>query len=113
MIKVAILACAIMSASLVDAQSLPERRVRQVLCVNAQDLTALTDQFEETPVARGITFDGALGSMVIFIGPNGSFSVVERTGDDTYCVLAVGNGFESVPAHIQQESKQRQQKGRL
>jgi hypothetical protein len=111
--KLLILVLAVMFTVQVTAQTLPERRVRQVLCVSGQDLTVLTDQFEETPVARGITFDGIAGSLVIFIGPTGSFTVVERTDDDTYCVLAVGVKFESVPADIQKESQQRQQKGRL
>ena len=111
--KLVIFALVVMFTMQATAQTLPERRVRQILCVSGQDLTVLTDQFQETPVARGITFDGIAGSLVIFIGPTGSFTVVERTDNDTYCVLAVGVKFESVPADIQKDSRQRQEKRRL
>jgi len=90
----------------------------QTVCLNAKDLTLLIDEFKEIPYVRGISrpiiSDGAPLSLVIFVNPKDrSFTIVERTADGVYCILAVGNNFEPVPREIQDEVKTEQEKGRL
>lgn len=90
----------------------------QTVCLNAKDLTSLVDEFKEIPYVRGISrpivSDGAPLSLVIFVNPKDkSFTIVEKAAENTYCILAVGNGFEPVPREIQDEVKNEQEKGRM
>ena len=90
----------------------------QTVCLNAKDLTSLIDEFKEIPYVRGVSSpiisDGVPLSLVIFVNPKDrSFTIAERADKDRYCILAVGNGFEPVPQHIQDEVKTEQEQGRL
>jgi hypothetical protein len=52
--------------------------------------------------------------LVIFANPTtGSFTIVEKAGEDLYCILAIGGGFEPVPKDIQDDVKQGQEKSTL
>ena len=90
----------------------------QTVCVDSQDLTALVDEFKELPYVRGITqstvIDSANLPMVIFVNPEtGTFTIAERTGADTFCLLAVGSGFSPVPRQIQDDVRDAQNKSSL
>jgi len=87
---------------------------RRAFCMDHKDLEILVERFQEIPLARGINVYPAPSSLVIFVNADtGSYSVVERVATDRYCVLAVGGSFESVPADIQKDTRQRQEKRRL
>jgi hypothetical protein len=101
-------------ANLAVAQDTGNEIQRKAFCMDRKDLETLVDRFSEIPLARGINVYPAPSSLVIFVNPDtGSYSVVERVATDQYCVLGVGGSFESVPADIQKNSRQRQEKRRL
>ena len=53
-------------------------------------------------------------SLVVFLNPTtGTFTIVEKAGDNLYCILAVGGGFEPVPKEIQEDVKKQQEKSTL
>lgn len=90
----------------------------QTVCVNLKDLSSTLDEFKEIPFARGLSTpmlqDGPPLSLVIFVNPaTKSFTLVEKAGENTYCILAVGNTFEPVPKEIQDTVKENQSKGKL
>jgi len=90
----------------------------QTACISGQDLVNLVGEFQEIPavrgVSRGIVTEGASLSMVIYVNAKtGTFTIVERAAADTYCLLAVGAGFEAVPKEIQDEVRSAQERGRL
>ena len=90
----------------------------QTVCVPGRDLIKLVGEFQEIPyvrgVSRGVVTEGASLSMVIYVNPaTGTFTIVERAAADTYCLLAVGAGFEPVPREIQDEVKSAHERGRL
>ncbi len=96
----------------------PQAATFQTMCLGIQDLSETVAEFEELPYVRGISNplaqDGARLSLVIFVNPKtGSFTIVERTQDGLYCILAVGNNFEPVPKEIQDDVRSEQEKGRL
>jgi hypothetical protein len=83
-----------------------------VACITGQELTALTDEYKELPFVRGVSSEGL--SVVVFVNTETrSFTVLERRGQNTYCVLVVGVGFEPVPKQIQDDMRQQQEKGIL
>ena len=99
-------------------QTQPQAATFQTICVNAEDLTKTVAEFQELPYVRGISSplsqEGARLSLVVFLNPKtGSFTIVERTQDGLYCILAVGNNFEPVPREIHDEVRSEQEKGRL
>ena len=78
---------------------------RTVSCVNEQNLNKLVTEFYEVPFIRALNVPvlgiAQLNSLVIFVNPKtSSFSIVEKTGEQKYCILAVGGSFEPVPAEI-------------
>jgi hypothetical protein len=82
-------------------------------CISGEELTELTNQYKELPYVRGISSPDGL-SVVIFANPStGSFTIVERKGENTYCALTIGIGFEPVPKHIQDDIKELQNKGMM
>lgn len=90
----------------------------QTICLNIKDLTSTIDEFKEIPFVRGLSTpllqNSTPLSLVIFVNPETkSFTMVERTGENTYCILAVGNGFEPVPKEIQDDVRENQNKGKL
>jgi hypothetical protein len=81
-------------------------------CISGEELTELTNQYKELPFVRGISSEGT--SVVVFANPStGSFTIVERKGENVYCSLAVGVGFAPVPKHIQDDIKELQNKGMM
>jgi hypothetical protein len=115
------LAAAVMIPAMVLANPpAPETQMAtyQTVCVSGRDLVTLVGEFQEIPyvrgVSRGIVTEGASLSMVIYVNAKtGTFTIVERAAADTYCLLAVGAGFEPVPRAIQEEVERLQQQGRL
>lgn len=82
-------------------------------CISGEELTGLTNEYKELPFVRGISSPDGL-SVVVFANPaTGSFTIVERKGENIYCALAVGVGFEPVPKHIQDSIKELQNKGMM
>ena len=84
------------------------------MCLNGNDLVESINEFKELPYVRGIStpFDkeDAKLSLVIFLNPTtGTFTIVEKAGNNLYCILAVGGGFEPVPKEIQDDVRKEQQ----
>lgn len=86
--------------------------VNSVACISGEELIELTNQYRELPFVRGVSSEGR--SVVIFANPaTGSFTILERRGQNTFCALVVGAGFEPVPKDIQDEMKESQNQGRM
>ena len=102
--------------SLVFAE--PKTATYETICLNGKDLTNTVNEFKELPFVRGLsvplTQQERKLSLVIFANPTtGSFTIVEKAGEDLYCILAIGGGFEPVPKDIQVDVKQGQEKSTL
>jgi hypothetical protein len=111
-----ILAMCLLMPSLVLAN--PQIKTIQTMCLDAKDLTDTVNEFKELPYVRGISTpmaeQDAKMSLVVFLNPTtGTFTIVEKAGDNLYCILAVGGGFEPVPREIQDDVKQQQEKSTL
>lgn len=84
----------------------------QMACISAEELIVLTNEYKELPYVRGVSSEGR--SVVVFANPvTGSFTILERRGQNTYCALVVGAGFEPVPKDIQDDIKESQNQGTL
>ena len=96
----------------------PKPATYETICLNGKDLTNTVNEFKELPFVRGLsvplTQQERKLSLVIFANPTtGSFTIVEKAGEDLYCILAIGGGFEPVPKDIQDDVKQGQEKSTL
>lgn len=96
----------------------PQIRTAQTLCVSGEDLTKTMNEYKEIPFVRGasssLTEDNKSLALVVFVNPETrTFTIVEKAGDNLYCILAVGGGFEPVPREIQDDVRAEQEKGRL
>jgi hypothetical protein len=115
--KILAIALLIPSVSLAQNPS-PDTAVYQTMCISAKNLTDLIHEFKEIPYVRGISRpvigDGPPAALVIFVNPKDrSFTIVEKTSENVYCVLAIGNNFEPVPRDIQDDVRTEQEKGQL
>lgn len=89
------------------------------VCVDAESLSKTVDEFKELPFARGIS--NSLGdaeaparSLVIFVNPETqTWTIVERVNANQYCIMAVGQKFEPVPADTRDRVEEGQRKGQL
>lgn len=111
-----ILAMFLLMPSLAFAE--PKPATYETICLNGKDLTNTVNEFKELPFVRGLsvplTQQERKLSLVIFANPTtGSFTIVEKAGEDLYCILAIGGGFEPVPKDIQDDVKQGQEKSTL
>jgi hypothetical protein len=111
-----ILAMCLLMPSLVFANQ--QIKTIQTICLNSNDLTDTVGEFKELPYVRGISTPLAEPdvkmSLVVFLNPTtGTFTIVEKAGDNLYCILAVGGGFEPVPKEIRDNAKQQQEKSTL
>ena len=111
-----ILAMFLLMPSLVFAN--PQIKTIQTMCLDGKDLTDTVNEFKELPYVRGISTpmaeQDAKMSLVVFLNPaTGTFTIVEKAGDNLYCILAVGGGFEPVPKNIQDDVKQQQENSTL
>jgi hypothetical protein len=111
-----ILAMFLLMPSLAFAE--PKPATYETICLNGKDLTNTVNEFKELPFVRGLsvplTQQERKLSLVIFANPTtGSFTIVEKAGEDLYCILAIGGGFEPVPKGIQDDVKQGQEKSTL
>ena len=111
-----ILAMCLLMPSLVFAN--PQIKTIQTMCLDGKDLTDTVNEFKELPYVRGISTPMAEQdtkmSLVVFLNPaTGTFTIVEKAGDNLYCILAVGGGFEPVPKNIQDDVKQQQENSTL
>jgi len=87
------------------------------VCVDAESLSKTLDEFKELPFARGIS--NSLGdaeaparSLVIFVNPaTQTWTIVQRVDPNRYCIMAVGQKFEPVPADIRDQVEQQRSRG--
>ncbi len=95
----------------------PEIVNRTTVCVGLEQIDKTLEQFEELPLARGISTDIETGfplSLVIFVNAKtGSFTIVERTLYGEFCILSVGGKFEPVPEAIQENLKLQREQEKL
>lgn len=78
-------------------------------CITGPELAGLTAEFKELPWVSGISQNGV--AMVIFANPTtGSFTIIERTGVDTFCAVMTGSEFKPVPAQLQDQLKELQER---
>ena len=108
--------CMISSMAWAQASD-PVTTMFPAVCVDAETLSKTVDNFKELPFARGISMD--LGnseapplSLVIFVNPETqTWTIVERVNANQYCIMAVGQKFEPVPADIRNRVEQERSRG--
>jgi hypothetical protein len=87
------------------------------VCVDAKTLAETVDNFKELPFARGISMnlgdaEAPARSLVIFVNPETqTWTIVERVDPNRYCIMAVGQKFEPVPADIRDRVEQERSRG--
>lgn len=109
--KIATAVLFVMSSSLALSQSAPELNPPlipgqlQVVCSSLAQLESMLKEYSEIPLARGlVTRENTTSSLVIFVNPETqSFTVVEKTPNGLYCVLALGQKLEAVPKDDRKE----------
>lgn len=86
--------------SLASAQQTPPTTAKlEIICVTGLDLFKTLKEYVEIPFIRGLTLRGStLHPVVLYVNPlTSSWSLVEKTPNGLYCILAVGESFEPVP----------------
>jgi len=75
----------------------------QVTCISADEVFAMTKEYEEVPFAIGVTErnEKAAGAMMLFVNPSTrTWTLVEEAmtarGDRLYCVMAAGSHYDIV-----------------
>ena len=87
------------------------------VCVDAESLSKTVDEFKELPFARGLSTnmtdtEAPHLSLVIFVNPKTqTWTIVERVDPNRYCIMAVGQKFEPVPADIRDRVEQERSRG--
>lgn len=75
-------------------------------CVDQHTLNTMLTIYGELPVVRGISareVDGqpVESGLVLFVNPSThTFTVVERTGENTFCLIAAGTRVEAVSQQV-------------
>jgi hypothetical protein len=107
-----------MMSSMAWAQAAdPVTTMIPAVCVDAETLSKTVDEFKELPFARGISNslsnpEAPARSLVIFVNPETqTWTIVERVNADQYCIMAVGQKFEPVPADIRDQVEQERSRG--
>ena len=73
-------------------------------CMLAKELASLLkQQFEEMPMARGLTDDGVLVTMFAATGSS-TWTITLTDPGGVSCVLGVGTGFELTPEALARQS---------
>jgi len=119
-IKTAI-AAACMTATVAWAETSPPvvTTMYPALCVGPEALSETVKNFQELPFARGLSTNMGDAeapplSLVIFVNPETqTWTIVERVTANQYCIMAVGQKFEPVPAGIRDRVEEGQRKGQL
>ena len=109
--KIATAVLFVMFSSLALSQSAPELNPPlipgqlQVVCSSLAQLESMLKEYSEIPLTRGlVTRENTTSSLVIFVNPETqSFTVVEKTPNGLYCVLALGQKLEAVPKDDRKE----------
>lgn len=71
-----------------------------VTCVNGEQLSELSEKFDELPVFRARSMRQETNqivsrSLVLFFNPQEkSYTLYEKYEEDLYCVISLGNGLE-------------------
>lgn len=95
-----------------------EKRDYKAYCLNIQSLDNLLAEFNELPFIRGKsvrkvgdqTFEMDL---VIFVNPEkNTWTIVEKTPLNDYCVIAAGGLFGGVPEEIRNDLIKKRQRSR-
>jgi len=91
---------------LISSLSWAEENVNiPALCTTIGVMDEVLDKYDELPLVRGKSVrEGSAGtvenSLVVFMNAKtGTWTLIERTGE-RYCVLAVGNSMQPVPASV-------------
>jgi hypothetical protein len=75
-------------------------------CINGSSLDEVLDEYDEIPFVRGMSFREGKSkqvenSVVFFVNAKTkTWTLVEKFGDNKYCVLAAGGDFEPVPMKV-------------
>ena len=89
----------------------------QTVCLNSNDLANLIGEFREVPFARGLSKpvigEGNLPLVIFVNAETNTFTIVEKAGNEVYCILAVGAKFEPVPQSIRDEVISEYQRGMM
>lgn len=114
-----ILATLLMMPVIVFSQGKTEPvKNHEVFCMSVTDLGELLKNFEEVPFVRGVSYreegkEQVLSTLVVFVNTqNKSWTIVERTPEKMYCVIAVGRELEPVPQEITDDLKKQWQKSK-
>jgi hypothetical protein len=115
--KTATLSLCMMSSMAWAQATAPITTMFPAVCVDAETLSKTVDEFKELPFARGISIDlgnaeSAPQSLVIFVNPRTqTWTIVERVDANQYCIMALGQKFEPVPADIRDRVEQERSRG--
>lgn len=87
------------------AQQEPLTATVQVVCAEYTQVESVIKEYAEIPVAIGLTTRGTTSHpFVLYINPvTGSWTLVEKTPNELYCVMAVGDNFGPVPEENRKE----------
>jgi len=115
--KTALLGLCMVSTMAWAQSPAPATTMFPAVCVDAETLSKTVEEFKELPFARGISMDlgnaeAAPQSLVIFVNPKTqTWTIVERVDANQYCIMAVGQKFEPVPADIRDRVEQERSRG--
>lgn len=111
-----LLAILLMAPAIAFSQSKEIKKQHEVVCLNWNSISLILDKYDEDPLVRGMSLreDGKRKSqepLVLFVNAKTfSWTIIEKVGNDLYCVLAIGNGFEAVPGNIIDDMRERRKK---
>ena len=88
---------ALVSLALVSS-SPPAGAQAPALCAERRAIAEkLAGDYAETPVAMGLAAGGLI--VEVFASPSGSFTILVTRPAGPSCIVAAGEGWESLPAH--------------
>jgi hypothetical protein len=84
-------------------------------CVSLKQLVEVTNKYDELPLLRGTSVRNGVTQVLVMYAntETGSFTMVEKVGDDSFCVLSVGGNFQPVPSDIIEEIVTERNKKRI
>lgn len=88
------------------------------ICMNETQLKTVLNEFEEDPMARGLSRpvigEDTVMSLVIFLNSKtNSFTIVEKIEENKYCILTLGSNFEPVPEQVLKNHRQEREQKKL
>lgn len=79
--------------------------VVELNCISGLDLLNSLKEYTEIPLIRGLSIRGSsTQAFVLYVNPmTKSWTLVEKTENNFYCILSAGESFEYVPEESRKE----------